>query len=118
VSDNVLDYLREQFARVHQRFDRLTDDVSELKRRMTTLEIQVGNLAGTEGSHYAQVMLRLDRVDVRLDRIERRLDLTDAEIEPPLTGRTERSTRPARPNPRQGTGPCPRLTRPIPRTGY
>jgi hypothetical protein len=74
----VLDFLREQFGRVHARFDRLAGDVTEIKQRLTTLEIQVGNLAGTEGSHYAQVMLRMDRLDARLERVERRLDLVDA----------------------------------------
>ena len=53
-------------------------DLLEVKQRLTTLEIQVGNLVATEQSHYAQLMLRMDRHDVRLDRIERRLDLTEA----------------------------------------
>jgi hypothetical protein len=52
-------------------------DMAEVKQRLTTLDIQVGNLVATEQSHYAQVMLRMDRHDTRLDRIERRLDLAD-----------------------------------------
>jgi tetrahydromethanopterin S-methyltransferase subunit G len=75
---NVLDYLREQFFRVHQRFDKLEADMGEVKQRLTAVEIQVGNLSGTEASHYGATMLRLDRVEQRLDRIERRLDLVDA----------------------------------------
>jgi hypothetical protein len=47
----VLDYLREQFARVHVRFDRL---------------IGIGEVNG-----------RIDRIESRLGRIERRLDLVD-----------------------------------------
>ena len=81
MSDNpngqVLDYLREQFARVNGKLDRLSGDMAEIKQRLTTVEIQVGNLAGTEGSHYAQVMLRMDRLDARVERIEQRLDLVD-----------------------------------------
>jgi hypothetical protein len=53
-------------------------DMREVKQRLTTLEIQIGSLAATEQSHYAQTMLRMDRYDGRLDRIERRLGLTDA----------------------------------------
>jgi hypothetical protein len=74
---DVLDYLREQFARVNTRLDRIAEDVGEVKQRLTTLEIQVGGLVATEQSHYAQTMSRLDRFEARLDRIERRLDLTD-----------------------------------------
>jgi hypothetical protein len=53
-------------------------DLLEVKQRLTTLEIQVGNLVATEQSHYAQLMLRMDRHEARLDRIERRFDLTEA----------------------------------------
>lgn len=74
---DVLDFLREQFGRVHAKLDRLGDDVRELKQRVTTLEIQVGSLVATESSHYAQTMLRMDRLETRLDRIERRLDLVE-----------------------------------------
>ena len=64
----------------------IKDDMSDMRRRMTTLEIQVTNLANIEGIHHANTMLRLDgvveRLDrivvERLDRIERRLELTNA----------------------------------------
>ena len=78
MADDVLDCLRAQFDRVHVRFDKLEADMGEVKQRLTAVEIQVGNLAGTEASHYGATMLRLDRVDQRLDRIERRLDLAEA----------------------------------------
>jgi hypothetical protein len=78
MSDNVLDYLREQFARVNAKLDRLASDVSDLKVRMTSVEAQTGSLLATEAGHYAVTMQRLDRVDGRLDRIERRLDLAEA----------------------------------------
>jgi hypothetical protein len=70
----VLIYLR----RIDAKVDELRADLLEVKQRLTTLEIQVGNLVATEQSHYAQLMLRMDRHDARLDRIERRFELTEA----------------------------------------
>jgi hypothetical protein len=60
------------------KMDRVIDDVADVKHRLTSLEIQVGQLVGTEATHYAQTMLRIDRVETRLDRIEGRLDLVPA----------------------------------------
>ena len=45
-------------------------------RRLTALEVAVGNLASTELSHYANTAMRIDHMSERIDRIERRLDLT------------------------------------------
>jgi len=56
----------------------LSERVDDVARRMTTLEIQIGNQVATEQSHYANTMLRLDQMEVRMGRIERRLNLTDA----------------------------------------
>lgn len=53
-------------------------DMIEVKQRLTTVEIQVSNLAATEASHYGQTMQRLDRIGGDMDRIKRRLDLVDA----------------------------------------
>jgi division protein CdvB (Snf7/Vps24/ESCRT-III family) len=75
---NVMDYLRAQFDRTNAKIDGMREDLAEVKQRLTALEIQVGNQVATEQSHYAQVMLRMDRHDARLDRIERRLDLVEA----------------------------------------
>jgi len=50
--------------RIDTKIDRLTDDVHELKVRMTSVE---SNLAG--------VQRRIDRLEDRVERIERRLDL-------------------------------------------
>jgi hypothetical protein len=47
-------------------------------RRLTSLELAVGNLAATEMSHYANTAVRADRTDERLERIERRLELREA----------------------------------------
>lgn len=52
--------------RIDQKIDRLMDDVSDLKIRMTSVE---DGLAG--------VNRRLDRMESRMDRVERRLDLVD-----------------------------------------
>ena len=52
--------------RIDQKIDRLMDDVSDLKIRMTSVE---DGLAG--------VNRRLDRMESRMDPVERRLDLVD-----------------------------------------
>ena len=53
--------------RVDAKLDRVTDDVHDLKVRVTSLE-----------ANAATVNRRLDRIEDRLDRIERRLDAVDA----------------------------------------
>jgi len=58
----IFEYLR----RLDGKLDRVIDDLSDLKIRVTNLE---EGLAG--------VNRRLDRIEVRLDRVERRLDLTE-----------------------------------------
>lgn len=59
----VLVYLR----RIDIKLDRLIDDLSDIKIRMSSVEEA---LAG--------VNRRLDRSETRLDRIERRIDLVEA----------------------------------------
>ena len=59
----LLEYMR----RFDRKLNDLTDDVRELKIRMTGVD---EGLAG--------VNRRLDRIEVRVERIERRLELTDA----------------------------------------
>lgn len=71
---DVLDYLREQFARVHEKLDRVIADVGDLKVRVTSLERAVAGLHGD----FANQSARLDRIDLRLERIERRLELESA----------------------------------------
>ena len=70
----VLDCLREQFARVHIKLDRVIDDVGNLKVRMTSVATRValphGDFANQSG--------RLGRIESRLNRIASRLDLADA----------------------------------------
>ena len=65
----VLAFLR----RLDEKFDRMAEDVRELKGRMTSVE---EHLAKIELS-ISGVNRRIDRVEERLDRIERRLDLVE-----------------------------------------
>lgn len=62
VSDDILRMLRSMDAKL----DRLMEDVSDIKVRVTSLEVA---LAG--------VNRRLDRIDARLDRLERRTGLIE-----------------------------------------
>lgn len=72
-----LELLQAMMQRMLDGQARLTGDVLEIKQRLTTIELQVGNLSATEQSHYAMTMQRLDRHEARMDRIERRLELAD-----------------------------------------
>lgn len=67
------EFIHERFRVVDTKLDRVIADVSDLKQRMTAVEIQVGQLVTAGG----RLNERLDRLDVRLDWIERRLDLVD-----------------------------------------
>lgn len=73
----VLDYLREQFSRVHSRLDRIEHTQQEHARRISHLEQQMAQFSASLQDHYAIVMQRLDHLGERLDRIERRLDLVE-----------------------------------------
>ena len=53
--------------KMDEKLDRLSDDVKDMKLRMTDVD---EGLAG--------VNRRLDRLEVRVDRMERRLELSDA----------------------------------------
>lgn len=65
-SQNVLDYLRENFKRVNDRLDKLAGDMLEVKQRLGFLEEAYGSLSR-----------RVDTLDRRLERIERRLDIVE-----------------------------------------
>ena len=64
--------------RLDAKLDHIAATQQDHGRRLTSLELAVGNLAATEMSHYANAALRADRTDERLARIERRLDLAEA----------------------------------------
>ena len=65
--DDTANLILEYMRKFDKKLDRVVDDLSDLKRRVTAVE---ENLAG--------VHRRLDRIDDRVDRIERRLDLVEA----------------------------------------
>jgi hypothetical protein len=65
-------YLR----RLDGKIDQVLATQGDHGRRLTALEVAVGNLASTELSHYANTAMRIDNMSERIDRIERRLDLT------------------------------------------
>ncbi len=65
----VLEHLRYLRA-----MDGLREDMSEVKRRMTSLESQIALLHGD----FAGQSARIDRIETRLEWIERRLDLIPA----------------------------------------
>ena len=67
-------FLRRQDGKL----DHITETQRDHGRRLTALEIAVGNLAAAEMSHYANTAVRADRTDDRLGRIEKRLDLQEA----------------------------------------
>jgi chromosome segregation ATPase len=69
----VLDFLREQFARLHTKLDLLTTAQLDHSSRVSSLEAQVALLHGD----FANQSMRIDRIENRLARIERRLDLVD-----------------------------------------
>ena len=64
----------ELLKRVSARLERIEDDVSDLKVRLSGVEAAVAQQA----VQIAALNARMDRFDERLKRIERRLDLTDA----------------------------------------
>ena len=68
--DNMtLVYLR----RIDTKMDRLIDEVSDMKVRLTNVEERLASVElSIAGTHR-----RIDRVEQRLDRVERRLDLND-----------------------------------------
>jgi chromosome segregation ATPase len=68
---SVLDYLREQFARVNTRLDGIDGDLTNLKARMSAFAAESGHLR----VGMAELNSRFDRMDARIDRIERRLEL-------------------------------------------
>jgi tetrahydromethanopterin S-methyltransferase subunit G len=89
----VLDLVREQFSGVHSKLDRIADDVTNLKVRMSGIEAEVGYVRVA----LAELNSRMDRADRRLDRIESRLDLAEAESSLRVGLRVTGCTTPAAP---------------------
>ena len=72
IENLVLEHLRY----IRTKVDRIKADVMDVKRPVTSLEIQVATLH----TDFANQPLRIDRIEGCLDRIERRLDLTPAQL--------------------------------------
>ncbi len=64
--------------RLDGKFDRMAEEMREMKGRLTNVEIVISALVTADG----RMQHAIDRMSERLDRIERRLDIT--EIAPPL----------------------------------
>jgi len=70
----ILAYLR----RIDARLDRIEGDVAEMRIRIGGIEGQNGTILSHIGhlqAQWAEMSVRLDRIDGRLTRIETRLDL-------------------------------------------
>jgi hypothetical protein len=81
----VIDFLREQFARVNAGIMETKIELREQRGRLAAIErtlvgIQrgVGHIETELAEQQAEIGGRFDRVNDRLDRIEGRLDLRDA----------------------------------------
>ena len=57
--------------RIDGKIDRLTDDIQDLKHRVTSLEGQMASIR----ADMAGMSHRIDCIETTLDRMERRLDL-------------------------------------------
>jgi hypothetical protein len=78
MSDDPANLMLVYLRRLDSKLDEVLATQRDHGRRLTALEVAVGNLAATEMSHYANGAMRSDHTDERLDRIESRLDLRDA----------------------------------------
>jgi hypothetical protein len=78
MANNVENLILEHLRAIRADLAAVREILQDHGRRMTSLELAVGNLAATEMSHYANTAVRADRTDERLERIERRLELREA----------------------------------------
>ena len=67
----ILVYLR----RIDEKIDRLSDDIGDLRQRVTSLDEQAARIRGD----MVAMSSRIDGIRDRLDRIERRFDLVGSE---------------------------------------
>jgi RNase P/RNase MRP subunit p30 len=70
-SPDLREFTHGYFRRLDTKLDRVLAELSDLKPRMTAVEVQLGYLTAAVG----RTNERIDRVEVRLDLIGRRLDL-------------------------------------------
>ena len=74
MTDEVESLVLEQLRRIRAVVERTELDMMDVKSRMSSLEIAVGQ----HSVLLRNMGVRLDRLDERVARIERRLDLVDA----------------------------------------
>ena len=67
----ILVYLR----RIDEKIDRISDDIGDLRQRVTSLDEQAARIRGD----MVAMSSRIDGIRQRLDRIERRFDLVGSE---------------------------------------
>jgi hypothetical protein len=77
LTTNVESLVLEHLRAIRTDLSEVRDTLRDYGRRLTSLEVAIGNLAATEMTHYANTAVRADRTDDRLDRIERRLELKE-----------------------------------------
>ena len=80
MTENVENVIIEHLRHIRGRVDRIAEEMSDMKHRMSSLEsamvlVKREVLAGDETD--ARQQLSLDRLLDRIERIERRLELTD-----------------------------------------
>jgi hypothetical protein len=76
----VLDYLREQFARLHAKLNDMAQWQSETGARLTAIERHLAGVrrdAVLDAETTVNVQAQVSRLGDRIERIERRLDLVD-----------------------------------------
>jgi len=77
MSDNVENIVLEHLRAIRGDLAEMRETLRDHGRRLTSMEVAIGNLAATEMNHYANIAFRADKTDDRLDRIERRLELRE-----------------------------------------
>ena len=78
MTDNVESIIIEHLRHIRGRVDRIADDVTDLKLRMSSLEhamVQVKREVASGDETDARQQVSLDRLADRIERIERRLEL-------------------------------------------
>ena len=82
MADNVTnELLLEALKRIQGTLGAMAADVTDLKTRMSAVEMNLGLMKQEMGQQSVQIAalnVRMDRFDERLRRIENRLDLADA----------------------------------------
>lgn len=76
--DNLENLMREHLRHIRGRVDQITDDMGDLKHRMSSLElamVSVKHEMAHGGETDARQQVSLDKIMERIQRIEQRLDL-------------------------------------------